>query len=447
MNGPSREPAAGKAASDSPALADDARRAIVIGWGVLASFFIGLGGWAAFAPLDSAAIAQGVVKVEGNRKTVQHLEGGIVRELLVREGDYVRSDRVLIVLDDAQARAAVDLYAKQHAELRAQEARLLAERSDADAIAFPADLRARRGESDIHAVLDGQQQLFESRRATLRAQLRLIEQRIAQSRQQITGLEGRLDAYRRQVQSVREENRGLRALFERGYVPRQRMLELERDEAALDGQIVETEAQIIRTRQQIEESELQMAQVRTDRLAQVANDLRDLQVRLLEVVPRLQTAQDTLRRTRIRAPYDGHVVGLSAFSVGGVITPGEPILDIVPAVDELIVEATVNVDDVRDVRVGMKAEVHLTSYRQRDIPIVHGTVLQVSADRLTDPRTGSAHYLAQIRIDRAELAELPDARLTPGMSALVMIPTGSRTALDYLLRPLTESLRKSFRER
>jgi epimerase transport system membrane fusion protein len=413
----------------------------------MAAFFVGLGGWAAFAPLNSAAVAPAVVKVEGNRKSVQHLEGGIVKELRVREGDKVATEQTLILLDDTQARAAVDVFSKQYDELTAQEARLIAERDGAAAVQFPQALIARRAEPDVAAIIAGQTNLFKSRRTTLTGTVEVLRKKISQTQEQIVGLEGQAAAYKRQLQSTHNENNGLRDLFKKGYVPRQRMLELERSEAALEGQIAEVSANILRARQSIEEVNVQIVQAQSDRFAQVANDLRDVQVKLLEIGPKVSSAKETLRRTEIRSPYPGVVVGLTAFSVGGVISPGEKIMDVVPEKGGLIVEATVAPEDVKDLHVGMRAEVHLTAYKQRTVPIIHGKVLQVSADRLTDTKTGAGYYLAQVKVDELELAELKDVRLAPGMPALVMIPTGERSALDYLLRPLTDSLNKSFREK
>lgn len=426
---------------------DDARAPILAGIAVMVAFFVGLGGWAAFAPLNSAAIAQAVIKVEGNRKSVQHLEGGIIRELRVREGDRVEAGQVVILLDDSQTRAAVDVLAKQFAELTAQEARLHAERDDTPLITFPQDLLTRRMDTEVASIIDGQTNLFKSRRASLLGQIDVFRKRIAQTREQIAGYEGQRDSYRRQLESMRDENKGLIDLFKQGYVPRQRMLELERSAAGLEGQIADASANIVRSRQLIEELNVQILQTQSDRMAQVANDLRDVQVRLLEIGPKLQAARETLKRAEIRSPYSGQVIGLSVFSVGGVIAPGEKIMDVVPEKGGLIVEATVSPDDVKDVHSGMRAEVHLTAYKQRAIPIIHGTVGQVSADRLIDAKTGTGYYLAQVKVDEKELAELKHVRLSPGMPAMVMIPTGERTALDYLLRPLTESISKSFREK
>ncbi|HSQ04248.1 MAG TPA: HlyD family type I secretion periplasmic adaptor subunit [Burkholderiales bacterium] len=426
---------------------EDARTPVALGILALVAFFIGLGGWASIAPLDSAAIAPAVVKVEGNRKSVQHLEGGIVKELRVKEGDRVAAGDVLIVLDNTQAKGTVDVLAKQYAELTAQEARLRAERDGASSIRFPQHIAGLETAPEMRSVLEGQVNLFNSRRATLQGQTDVLRKKITQAQEQIVGFEGQLASYKRQLESTRSENAGLKGLFRQGYVPRQRMLELERAEASLEGQISDMSSNIVRARQLIEEYKVQIIQTQSDRLAQVANDLRDVQVKLLEIGPQLSVARAKLERTEIRSPYSGIIVGLSVFSVGGVISPGEKVMDIVPGNESVIVEATVAPEDVKDIHAGMRAEVHLTAYKQRTIPIVHGTLLNVSADRLTDNKTGAGYYLTQVKVDEKELAELKYVKLAPGMPALVMIPTGERTALDYLLRPLTESVLKSFREK
>src|SRR5262245_18034403 len=426
---------------------DRARHAIIAGATIVVIFFGVLGGWAALARLDAAAIAPAVIKVEGNRKSVQHLEGGIIKELRVKEGDQVQAGQTLIVLDDVQARATVDVLSKQYTAFRAQEARLMAERSGAASVAFPEELKSRSAAPDVALVMQTQRALFESRLATVSGQMGVLRQRISQTREQVTGMQGQLTAHQRQIESTQNELTGLRDLFKRGYVPRQRMLELERSAAALEGQAAEFSANMMRARQLIGELELQIVQLRTDRANQVETELRDVQVRVLEAVPRLQAARDTLERTQIRAPYSGYIVGLTAYSIGGVVARGEKIMDIVPDQNGLTVEATVNVDDIKDVRPGMRAEVRLTAYKQRTTPIIFGEVRNVSADRMTDTRTGAGYYVVQIKLDEQDLKRHGDIKLVPGMAAEVSIPTGARTALDYLVRPLTDSLNRSFRQR
>ena len=424
-----------------------ARGSIIAGAIIMLVFFVGLGGWAAVAPLSSAVIAPAVVKVEGNRKSVQHLEGGIVRQVHVQEGDRVSAGQVLITLDDMPVRGSVNLLSKQHLELRAQQTRLLSEQSGAQAIAFPDDLQARRFEPEVARILEVQTGFFNTRRSVLAGQIAVMQQKIVQTREQIVGTERQLTAQRQQLASIRGELKGLQELFRQGYVPRQRILELERGAAAFEGDVGQSEVNLVRLRQSIEELDLQIAQFRADRAAEIAASLRDVEVRLIDVEPRLEVSRAMLKRTTITAPVSGIVVGLSAFTVGGVIAAGERIMEIVPDHGDLSVEATLNVEDHKDVQAGMAVEVHLVAYKQRSSPIVQGTVQQVSADRLTDNRTGAGYYLAKVKVRKGPGTLPEDARLLPGMPVLVVIPTGERTALDYLVRPLTDAFNRGLREK
>jgi len=427
---------------------DDGARGPAIAGLVLCGFFFGvIGTWAAFAPLDSAAIAAAVIKVQGNRKSVQHLEGGIVREMRVRENESVEAGQVMIVLDNAQAQAADDILRKQVMESLSREARLKAERAGAATITFPKLVEDSRSDPETAAVMQGETALFQSRRATLQGQMALTRKKIAQTRELISGLRGQHAAQKKQLESTREEYRGLKELFDRGYVPRQRMMELDRQAASFEGQVVDSEAQLVRLSQQVEELNLQIEQIQGDRMQQVDAELRDVQAKLAETLPRLQAARDVLERVEIRAPYSGRIVGLSVFGKGSVIGRGDKLMDIVPHTGGLVVEANVGVDDIRDVKPGMRAEVRLTAFKQRTTPIVFGSVSNVSADRLTDSRTGIPYYLVQISIDENELKKAGDLKLIPGMAAEVAIPTGKRTALDYLVGPITDSVNRSFRER
>jgi membrane fusion protein, epimerase transport system len=430
-----------------PATLDhSASGSIAAGALIMIAFFAGLGGWAAMAPLSSAVMAPAVIKVEGNRKAVQHPDGGVVRELFVKEGDRVSSGQVLLVLDNTQARGTTELLTRQYTELRAQEARLLSEQAEARSIAFPRALLARRADPEVARIMRVQTTYFETARKVRSGQVEIMRQKIAQTRELITGAEAQLHARRAQLASVQSELSGLRDLFKQGYVPRQRMLELERAAAALEGQVAEIEANIVRMKQSIEELNLQIVNLRAEHMSRVAAELRDVQLRLIEIEPRLGVSRELVKRMNVTAPESGAVVGLTAFTVGGVVGAGERIMEIVPEAGELIVEATISVEDQKDVRTGMQAEVHLTAYRQRSPPIVRGGIVHVSADRFTDPRTGLGYFLAQVRIDEQEVSRMQDIRLSPGMPAMVVIPTGERTALDYLLRPLTDSFHRAWRE-
>jgi HlyD family type I secretion membrane fusion protein len=434
-------------ASAEPPPSDSMRRPALLGWAIIALFFGVIGYWAATAPLNGAVVAPAVVKVEGNRKSLQHLDGGIVKELRVKDGDKVKAGEVLIVLDDSQARAEFEVFSQQHLVLQATEERLKAELIRASALKMPTDLEARASDPTVAGVWQAQLSQFESRRVSLEGQRKILQEKISQLESQIVGAEGSLRAYRSQLESVHKEMEDIKPLLDKGLITRPRYLQLERAGAGIESQIADTMAVIAKSRQAIAEQNHQIAQVDNERMTEVTRDLRDTQAKLLEVVPKLANARAVLSRIEIRSPYAGRVVGLVVFSVGGVIGRGEKILDVVPNEELLILEAQVAVEDISDVKPLMRAEVHLTAYKQRITPVVKGGVMQISADRLIDQKTGQPYYTATIALDRAELAQWQHIQLYPGMPAIVMIPTEERTAFDYLLGPLTQSFNKSFRQR
>jgi HlyD family type I secretion membrane fusion protein len=422
-------------------------RPAIIGWTIIALFFGGFGAWAAMAPLNGAVVANGVVKVEGNRKSVQHLDGGSVKQLAIKEGDHVNVGDVLIVLDDTQAKAEYEVLREQYVVLRATEARLLAELADSPELTMPAELKDPRHEAYAVTVWAGQVKQFESRRTTLGGQTKVIEEKIRQLQSQIEGAEAQAKAFTSQVDSVKREADSVAPLVDKQLLPKPRLLQLQRTAYGLEGQIADAQANISKFRQAIAEQELQIAQLHHDRMAEVTKDLREIQARLLEVIPKRTNAEAVLGRMDIRSPYAGKVVALNVFSVGGVIQRGEKIMDIVPDDDSLTIEAQIAVEDISEVHPGMIAEVHLTAYKQRIVPTLHGQVAQVSADRLTDPKTGAPFYVATIKPDPEELADLKGVKLHPGMPATVMLPTDSRTAFEYMVGPLASSFRHSFKQK
>jgi HlyD family type I secretion membrane fusion protein len=392
-------------------------------------------------------VGNGVVKVDGNRKSVQHLDGGIVKELRVKEGDRVAAGDVVIVLDDTQAKAEFEVLSEQYVVLRATEVRLLAELANETELVMPTELALRQSDSYAKSIWAGQVKQFETRRAAIEGQRRVIGEKIHQLQSQIDGAEAQVKAYSDQIDSVRSEAASVAPLVEKMLLPRPRLLQLQRTAFGIEGQIADARANIAKFRQAIGEQELQIVQLGNDRMAEDTKDMREVHAKLVEVLPKRTNAEAVLARMEIRSPYAGQVVGLSMFSVGGVIQRGEKILDIVPDEDRLTVDVQVAVEDISDVHPGSRAELHLTAYKQRVVPTIHGTVVQVSADRLTDAKTNNSYFVASIRPDTAELAELPGVRLYPGMPATVMIPTESRTAFDYLVGPLTMSFKHAFRQK
>jgi len=430
-----------------PEVSDRSTGTILAGLSVFAVFFAGLGGWAATAPLSSAVMAPGIIKVEGNRQTIQHLDGGIIAEILVSEGDEVKVGQTLLRLDDTLAKSTYEIQLNQRDILKTREARLFAESADRDTIEFVPDLmERRRNDGSIDNLLRKEAELFRARRTQLQNQITVLSQRTEQIREQINGYQAQSVSLRDQLKFIREELSGTRELYSKGYAPKTRVLALERAAASLAGQLGEQQANIGRAQQQIVETEAQINQVKRDRYSEVSDGLREVESRLLDVEPRLRASYDALQRIEIKAPISGIIIGKAVSTVGGVIQRGEKLMDIVPVDAGLQVEAQLAPQDVDQVKAGMRAEINFTAYNQRIVPIIHGTVTRVSPDRFQDQRTGNAYYSVVLEVDKDELAATKNVRLQPGMPADVMIPIEARTALEYLMSPLTQSFNKAWRE-
>jgi HlyD family type I secretion membrane fusion protein len=432
-------------ASAPPALGlpdESLKKSAAAGWITLVIFFGVFGLWSVLAPLNGAVVASAVIRVEGNRKSVQHLDGGMITQLNVKEGDHVKAQQILIVLDDTQARANFDVLSQQYLVLHATQARLTAEFSGASTFEPPDNLSP-----DDQAIWEAQTRQFQSRRAATDGEQEVLRDKIQQLEAQITGDENQIAAFQNETTSVQQEITTISPLVKKGLIAQSRQTQLERTGFGLDGQIAETTADIARARQTIAEQQQQIAQIENQQMTDVSKDLQDTQAKLLDVIPRLADAKATLDRTDIRAPYSGQIVNLSVFGIGAVIAKGEKILDIVPDDGDLAIDARIAVDDISDVHPGMRADVHLTAYKQRITPVVPGTVTAVSADRLTDERTGAPYYSALVQIDPNELKKMPSIRLYPGMPAVVQVPTVRRTAFDYIVGPLTASFSTAFRQK
>ena len=436
-------PAAGLADLERPDLGREAVASVAI----VGVFLAGLIGWAAVAPLESAAIAPGVVSIDGYRKTVQHLEGGIVGEILVREGDRVAAGQVLIRLDDTTPRASLELLHGRWLVASALAARLEAERDGRDGVRYSEALTGRRDDPKTRQVLEGQDSIFQARRAALRSQVAILEQRGAEYREEIAGISGQIRSETEQLALVEEELADVRMLYDKGFARKPKLLQLQRRVAEIEGSRNLHQAQIARARQSIGAARLRASDLETTRLNQVVEELRKVQAELYDLNERLRAAEDVLARTEIRAPLDGTVVDLRVHSAGGVIASGAPLLDIVPQEERLVVEARIDPKDIDVVRDGLDAQVRFTAFNQRHRAPAAARLTSISADLLTDQASGQSYYLARVELvgaDAAAAAEL--AALHPGMQAEVMIVTGARTALDYLLEPLMLSLDRAFRE-
>jgi HlyD family type I secretion membrane fusion protein len=419
---------------------------ILAGLLVAALSFGGFGTWAALAPLSSAVIASGHVRVDSHRKTVQHLEGGIIREILVREGDEVPTGAVLLRLDDTQSGATLDLLRGQHDALKALEARLEAERDGRAAVAFPPTLDARRGDPRVAAILSGQETIFASRRGALDSQFDILRQRVEQLRAEIGGYRAQVASLTAQAGLIQSELKSVEELVALGFERRPRLLALQREAASLAGNRGQQLGLIAKAEQSIGEADMQRASLVSTRANEVATELRDAQTKLVDIEERLRAALHVQGRTEILTPQAGRIVNLRHFTAGGVLRAGEAIVDLVPLEDKLVIEARIQPLDIDSVHQGLPAEIRLSAFRQRRTPMLQGTVTHVSADSLTDERSGVGYYVAQVEIGADQMARTEGIKLYPGMPVEVMIVTGARTALDYFFEPVRDSFRRAFRE-
>ncbi len=433
------------AAPEAPVPAN-ARPAILVGVIVILLGLGGFGTWASVAELSSAVVASGTVKVFSNRKKVQPLEGGVVAELLVRNGDAVTAGDVLIRLDRTQTQASYAIVQGNYDATQAAVARLRAERDGADAIVFSDELTARRDEPDVAEILRGQRAMFTARRESVEGQVKILRERIGQLTQEIAGLTAQVDSKSRQIELIDSEIEGLTILFEKGYVPKTRLLALQREAASLQGQRGEHLAAIARARGLISEARLEIMQVRKSFVEQVLSELRRLENELYDLAERRNAVAYNLTQTEIRATASGHVVGLDVHTVGGVVQPGATLLEIVPADETLVIEARIMPIDIDDVARGLAADVQFTAFPQRTTPKVEGHVSYVSADSMLDEQNGQSYFLAHVTVPGTQIDRLGDRELQPGMPADVLIKIGARTPLDYLMQPITDSMNKAWRE-
>jgi len=413
-------------------------RVLWVGYGVVFLFFGAFGVWAALAPLGSGAIAQGQVQVAGEQRVVQHLEGGIIREIRVKEGDLVRDGQPLMVLDTTQSKVLVGRLDQQYLAALGREARLIAESDGSSAMRLPEELSRRVSDPAVESIIEGERRLFDGRRRALDSQISLLERRIEKSRQEIAAYLAQKRADRRQLEIIQEEISGVRELFEKGLERKPRLLALQRTQAELEGSIDNRTALMARGEQAIAEIEFQLLGLLEQTTAEIETELREIQNTVEDLREQLIAASDAMARSVITAPHSGRIYGLRFHTAGGVVAPGEPILNIVPEDEELIVHARLDPADIDVVAVGALAIVRLTSFSQRTTKPINGEVLQISADVIT-PENGPPFYEARIRLDKEMLAR-HNLNLVPGMPAMAIISTGEQTLLDYLVSPITRSL-------
>ncbi|WP_052214297.1 HlyD family type I secretion periplasmic adaptor subunit [Belnapia sp. F-4-1] len=421
------------------------RGTMIFGMIVFMFFVVGGAAWAVMAPLAEASIAAGVVKVEGTRRTIQHLEGGIVRDILVRDGDKVEKGQVLARLDDIQADATLETQRAQRWALMAQEARLRAEIARAREVTFPAELLNASNARALDSVT-GQRALFEARMASLVSQVQVFQARIDQQQAVIAGARGQLASTRRQLALIKQEEEMTRTLVNQGLQRLPQLLALQRSFAGLEGSIEDLNGQIDRANAAIAEAQKQISQATDQRMQENGQELRDVRGRLAEAEEKLRAASDVMTRRDITAPEDGTVVNLRLFTVGAVVKPGESVMDLVPQHDRLIAEVNVQPNDIDVVYPGLHAEVRLPAFKQRLVPYLHGEVTWIAADVTTNEQTRQQYYPARILIDQAQLTSLPNVFLTPGMPVEAHIKIGERTFFRYITQPIRDSFHRAFRE-
>ncbi|MEO9901649.1 HlyD family type I secretion periplasmic adaptor subunit [Nisaea sp.] len=421
------------------------RPVVWTGFIILLAFFGGFGLWASLAQLGSGAIAQGQLQVSSNQKTVQHLEGGIIEAINVRDGDLVRAGEVLIKLDDTRARVEYELLHKQFLTHLGSKARLVAERDNLAEVNFPSELLSQSADDDVGEVIAGQRRLFETRISARDSQFGLLRRRIQKTREEITALGAQQRADGRQYELIQEEIADVRELYEKGLERKPRLLSLERTAVQLEGSIGNRRALVARAEQTIAETEFQLLNTEERFKTEVETNLRQVQDQMIDLKDRLTGARDALDRTRIRAPQDGQVYGLRFHTVGGVVAPGEPVMGIVPQGDTLVVKARIDPTDIDVVSVGAEASIRLTSFSQRTTQPIDGELASISAD-IVQPEQGAPFYEARIVLDGDSLARQPKLELVQGMPATVIISTGDQTLLEYLLAPLVRSFELGLRE-
>lgn len=427
----------------------EARLALIFGGAFFGGFLV----WAALTPLDAGAYAMGAVEVAGNRQAVQHREGGTVAALFIGDNQAVRKGQPLLQIASGDIAAEERGLASEYYMLVAQNERLIAEQRGLARLATPAEFATLPPADKVLAAeaMATQSAVLSVRRNALVAQKSVLSQRAAQSRAQIGGIAMQRESNREQRRTIADELDGLRSLAERGYVTKTRLRALERAAAGLDGDYGAQAADIARSQEAIGEQAMQATLLDRDSLKEVSNDLRDVALRLNELRPRLSAVRERLARSVLRAPAAGRVVGLTAFTVGGVVAPGQTVMEIVPQDRELVIRARISPDDVDDVRTGMETKVRFPTMRGQQVAPVTGRIVAFSADSLTDERTGASFFQGEVRVSEHELRKLVPAGTTaspirPGLPAEILIPLAKRTVLQYLLEPLTQSFWKSGRE-
>jgi len=429
----------------TPADVAELRRPLAIGLALSGLIALAVFVWGSVATLSGAVIAHGMVVVDGSSKKIQHQQGGVIGEILVRDGSRVSAGDLLVKLDDTQARALLGIVTSQLTELLGRKTRLAAERDDQDDLEFPPGFTTSGPEAE--RVASGERRLFHARLASANGQKAQLGERIKQNEDEIKGLTLQNSAKAREVALVRDELSRVNDLYQRNLLPVMRVLSLQRDETRIEGEVGTLMAQIAKLGGQIAETRLQTIAVDQNRFSDAQKELREVEGRIAELQERKIAAEDQLRRVELKAPIDGIIHELSVHTVGGVVNPAEQLMLVVPSSDSLSVEVRIPSSDIDQLNIGRQGILRFTAFNQRTTPEVKGVVKRLSPDAVRDKETGQFYYTARITPDNGDLARLGDQKLVPGMPVEAFIETSPRTALSYLTKPLTDQFERAFRER
>jgi len=408
------------------------------------------GGWMTFVPLAGAVVVPGNLVVQSSTKAIQHPTGGVIADIKVDNGKHVSAGDLLVRLDPTQTQAAMQATSKQLDEQRAKIARLVAERDGLERPEFPPELTSRMNEDSVRAVMASETTLFKARQSTKQSQKELLQGRVAQYSDEINGMQSQLDSKTKQIDLINSELTGVQELYDKRLVPLTRLTSLQREAARIDGERGQMVSSIAETKSKIGEAQLQIVKTDQDFRTEVVKDLGDAQAKEGELTEKLVSARDQLNRIEMRAPTGGVIHQLQVHTIGGVVKSGETIMEIVPDSDELQIEAHVQPKDIDHVHSGQDAFVRFSAFNQRTTPQLTGQVSFVSPDTTTDPRSpsgqASAFYTVRVVLTEEERRRLGNVNLIPGMQAEVFLQTGNRTMMSFLLKPITDQLRRAFVE-
>lgn len=423
-----------------------AKKAISIGLKsvvfLLGSFCI----WGFLFQIDSTAIAAGKIILDENKKTIQHLEGGVIEQILITEGQKVYKGQTLIKLNETLAKANQEMLKKQLIGLKASKIRLEAERDEKEILDFSGLVNRFESNLEITKILNGENELFLSRKKSLGEKVDILNQKIKQMDEEIAALQAQIDAVSQRIIFSKNELSSLKKLYQERIISKSRYLELQKQLSELSGNYGEYLANISKVKQTQAETQMEIVNLKTENNNQVIKDLQEVQTKIVDLEERNRATGDILHRTVIIAPQSGIINGLKFHTKGGVIPPNAEVMELIPQDDELIVEVKVNPQDIDVVVPDLVAKVHLSAYRTKIVPLLKGKVINVSANSFEEPQTNTSYFLARIRIDGEELRHLENVHLYPGMPVEAYVVTGSRTFFQYLFDPITTSVRRAIRE-